>query len=120
MKLNIREILMNELVNSPCISSLAPSCVKSAMGSSFDDGEMAAPFTEDVSKSVEEELVSDEDASAVTLAPNLCVVPDLSVVVQGGEECLRGFMDHLSGEERLRVIFYWEESLMIKIVSWIS
>ena len=35
----------------------------------------------------------------VSLSPNVCVVPDLSVAVREGEECLRDFLDYLSAEE---------------------
>ena len=44
---------MKEYINSPCNSSLATSCVKSAMASSCDEGKVAAPFTEGVSSSTE-------------------------------------------------------------------
>ena len=60
---------------------------------------MASLFIEGVSISAEEELAIDETASTVSLAPNLCFVPDLSVAVREKEECARDFLDHLSGEE---------------------
>ena len=90
---------MNEDVNPSCNNSLATCCIKSAMASSCDEGKVAALFREGVAKSTEGELAVDETPSTVSLAPNLCVVPDLSVAVRQGEECVRDFSDHLSGEE---------------------
>ena len=60
---------------------------------------MAALLTEVVSGFAEEELAIDENASTVSLAPNVFVVPGLSVAVQEGEECVEEFVDHLSGEK---------------------
>ena len=88
---------MSKYVNPTCNSSLATSCTKSVMASS--DGKKAALFTEGVSSSVEGELAIDETASAVSLAPNVCVVPGVSAPVQESEECIEEFADHLSGEE---------------------
>ena len=69
------------------------------MACSFDDGKVANPFTEGVSSAAERELVIDETASTVSLARNLCNLPDLFVAAWEGEECVRHFFDHLSGEE---------------------
>ena len=52
-----------------------------------------------MSSSAEGELSIDEPAVTISLAPNLCVVPHLSVAVQEGEKSVREFLDHLSGEE---------------------
>ena len=95
LKINYLGIFMNEYINPPCRSSLATSCIKSAMTSSYDDGKVATLFTDCVSNSAEGQLAIDETASTVSLAPNLCVVPDLSVAVREGEECVRDFLDHL-------------------------
>ena len=88
---------LNECVNPPCNSSLATSYVKSVM-SSFE-GRVAALFTEGVSSSAEGELAIDEIASTVSLAPNVCVVPGLSAAVEEGVECVREFVNPVSGEE---------------------
>ena len=69
------------------------------MDSLSDEGTATTPFTEGVSSAAEEELVIDENASTVSLAPNLCVVLHLTVAVREGEECIRDFLDHLSSEE---------------------
>ena len=90
---------MNEYKTPPCNSSLATSCVESAMASSSGEGKVAAPFTEGVLNSAELELAVDEIASTVSFAPNLCVVPALSVAVQEREDFPRNFLDHLRGEE---------------------
>ena len=64
------------------------------------ESKVAAPFFEGVSSSAEgEELAIDDTASTVSLASIVCVVPDMSVAVQDEEECVRDFLDHLSGEE---------------------
>ena len=89
---------MNDYVNPPCISSLATSCAKSVMAGSCGEGKVAALFTEVVLISAEGELTIDETASTVSLAPNVCVVPEMSVAVREGEECVQDFLDHLSGE----------------------
>ena len=73
---------MNEYINTSCNSSVAPSCVESAMDSFCDEGKVATPFTEGVSSSAEVEMAIDGNASAVSLAQNLCVELDLSVAVQ--------------------------------------
>ena len=101
IKLNIKIIknFMNEYVSPPCKSWLATSCTKSVMASSCGEGEVAAPFTEGVSRSAVGELAIDETASTVSLAPNVCVVPGVSSAKREGEECVGEFVDHLSGEE---------------------
>ena len=77
---------MNKYVNPPCNSSLATSCAKSVMTGSCGEGKVAALFTEGVSSSAEGELAIDKTASTVSLAPNVCVVPEISVPVREGEE----------------------------------
>ena len=69
------------------------------MAISCDESKVAAQFTNGVSISAEWELAIDETALTVSVAPNLCVVTELSVTVREEEECVRDFMDHLSGEE---------------------
>ena len=69
------------------------------MDSSCDEGTVAAPFTEGESRSAEGEFAIAETASTVSLVTNFCAVPDLSVAVRQGEECVREFLDNLSGEE---------------------
>ena len=49
---------------------------------------MTVLFTEGLSISAEGELTIDETASTVRLAPNVCVVPGVSVAAQKGEGCL--------------------------------
>ena len=61
---------------------------------------MAALFTEGVSSSAEGELAIDETASTVSLAPNTCVVPGVSAVVEESEEGVGVFASPVSGEER--------------------
>ena len=100
---------MNNYAYPPCNSSLATSCGKFVMASSCGEGKMAALFTEVLSSSVEGELAIDETASTVGLAPNVCVVPGVSVSVQEGEEYVEKFVDHLSGEERAARHFVLEE-----------
>ena len=90
---------MNKFVNPPCNSSLVTSCAKSVIASSCGDGEAAVLFTEGVSSSAEGELAIDEAASRVSLAPNVCVAPEISVAVREREECVQEFLDHLRGEE---------------------
>ena len=60
---------------------------------------LAALFTEGLSNSAKKELAIDETASMVSLAPIICVVHEISVAVQEGEECVQEFLDHLSGQE---------------------
>ena len=69
------------------------------MASSSDESRAKISFTEGVSSSAEGELAIDEDVPTVTLAPNPCVVPDLIEAVTEGEECIRHFLEHLSGNE---------------------
>ena len=89
---------MNKYVNPPGNSSLVTSCAKYLRASSCDEGKVAGLFTEGVSSSAEGELAIDETASTVSLAPNVCDVPAVSVDVQEGEECVEKFLDHRSGE----------------------
>ena len=44
-------------------------------------------------------MAIDETASMVSVAPNVFVVPGMSVAAREGEECAEEFLDHLSGEE---------------------
>ena len=60
---------------------------------------MVVLFSEGVSGSAECELAIDEAASTVSLTPNVCVVPEVPVAVQEGEESFQEFLDNLSGEE---------------------
>ena len=84
---------MNKHINLSCISSLDTSCVESATASSSDEGKVIAPLT------AEGQLAINENASTVRIAPNLCALLDLSVAVQEGDECVRDFLDQLSGHE---------------------
>ena len=52
------------------------------MASSCGEVKVAALFTEGVSSSAEGELAIDETASTVSLAPNVYVVPEMSVAVR--------------------------------------
>ena len=63
------------------------------------EGRVAALFTEVVSISAEGELATDETASTVSLAPNVCVVPGVSEAVEEGKECIGEFMTPVSGAE---------------------
>ena len=103
---------MIKFVNQPCNSSLATSCAKPVMASSFGERKVAALFTEGVSSSAEVELAIDEAASTVSLAPNVCVVPGVSVAVREGEECVEEFVDLLSGKESDAHFSFWKEKLM--------
>ena len=94
-------------MNPSCNSSLATFCAKSVMASS--EGKVADLFTEGVSSSVEGELAIEETASTVSLAPNICVVPGVSVAVPEGEECVQDFLDLLSGEETAAHHFVLDE-----------
>ena len=40
-----------------------------------------------------------DETSTGSLAPNVCVMPGVSVAVREGEDCVQYFLDHLSGEE---------------------
>ena len=88
---------MNKYLNPPCNSSLATSCAKSIMASS--GGKVATLSTVGVSSSAEGELVIDETASTVSLAPNVCVVPGASAAVEEDEECVEEFADLVSSEK---------------------
>ena len=103
-------ILLKDFINPPCIISLASSSIKYSMANSCDERKVAALFTEGVSNSAERKLAIDETASTVDLAPNLCVVPDLSLAVREGEECVRDFLDHLSGDDKAasHLVLGWE------------
>ena len=90
---------MNKYVNPSCNSSLATSFAKSVLASSCDEGQVATLFPEGVSISAEAELAIDETSSTVSPAPNVCVVPGVSVAAREGEECVEEFVDDLSGEE---------------------
>ena len=46
------------------------------------ESRLAALFTEGVSGSAEGELAIDETTSAVSLVPNVCIVPGVSAVVE--------------------------------------
>ena len=63
------------------------------------EGRVAALFTEGLSSSAEGELAIDETTSTVSLAPNVCVVPGASAVVEEDEECVGEFPSSLAGEE---------------------
>ena len=88
---------VTQYVNPPCKSSLATSCAKSTKANS--NGRVAAFFTEGVSSSAEGELATDETASTVSLAPNVCVVPGVSAPVEESEECVGEFVSPVSGKE---------------------
>ena len=60
---------------------------------------MAALFTEGVSSSAEGELAIDESTSTVSLAPNVCVVPEASAVVAEDEQCAGDVSSPVAGEE---------------------
>ena len=63
------------------------------------EGRVAALFTEGVSSSAEGELVIDETTSTLSLAPNVCVVPGVSAVVEEDEECVGKVASPVAGEE---------------------
>ena len=63
------------------------------------EGRVAALFTEGVSSSAERELAIDETTSTVSLAPNVCVVPGVSAVVEEEEESVGEFPSPVNGEE---------------------
>ena len=65
----------------------------------ISEGRVAVIFTEVVSSSAEGELATDETTSTVSLAPNVCVVPGVSAVVEEGEECVGEFSSPVAGEE---------------------
>ena len=89
---------MIEYVNPPCNSSLATSCAKYVMASSCGEGKVAALFPEGVSSSAERELAIDETASTVSLAPNICFVPEISLAVWKADVCVQDLLDYLNGE----------------------
>ena len=63
------------------------------------EGKVATLFTEGVSSSAEGELAIDETTSTVSLAPNVHVVPGVSAVVEGDEECVGEFSSPVADEE---------------------
>ena len=63
------------------------------------EGRVATLFTEGVSSSAEGELTIDETTSTVSLAPNVHVVPGVSAVLEGDEECVGDFSSPVAGEE---------------------
>ena len=63
------------------------------------EGRVAALFIECVSSSVEVKLAIDETTSTVSLAPDVCVVPGVSAVVEEDEECFVEFSSPVAGEE---------------------
>ena len=63
------------------------------------EGRLAALFTEGVSRSAEGELATNETTSRVSLAPNVCVFPGVSAVVEEDEECVGEFPSTVAGEE---------------------
>ena len=60
---------------------------------------LAALVTEGVSSPGEVELAIDETTSTVSLVPNVRVVPGVSAVVEGDEECLGESGNAVSGKE---------------------
>ena len=60
---------------------------------------MAAFFAEGVSSSAEGELAIDKTTSLVSLAPNVCVVPGVSAVVEADEECVGEFSSPGASDE---------------------
>ena len=63
----------------------------------ISEGRVAVLFTEGVSSSAEGELVIEETTSTVSLAPNVCVVPGVSAVVEEDEECVGEFSGPVAG-----------------------
>ena len=63
------------------------------------EGRVAALFTEGLSSSAEGELVIDETASTVSLAPNVCVVPGVSAAVEEGEEFVGEIVSPVGSQE---------------------
>ena len=59
----------------------------------------AALTTEGVSSSAEGELAIDETTTTVSLAPNVCVVPGVSMAVEEDAECIGEFSSPVAGEE---------------------
>ena len=60
---------------------------------------MAALFIEGVPSSTEGELAIDGTTSTLSLAPNVCVVPGVSAVVEEDEECVGEVSSPVAGEE---------------------
>ena len=63
------------------------------------ESRLAALFTESVSSSAEGELAIDETTSTVSLVRNVCVVPEVSAVVEEDEKCVEESRDAVSAEE---------------------
>ena len=97
LKNKIIKNFLNKYANPPCNSPLATSGAKPVMAES--EGKVAALFNEGVLGCTEGELVINETASTVRLAPIVCVVTGLSAAVRKYEECVAEFVGHLSGEE---------------------
>ena len=90
---------MNRYVNPPCkIISHALHQIRMASSES----RVAALFTEGVSSSAEGELAIDGTTSTVSLAPNVCVVPGASAVVEEDEECVGEFSSPVASESSWR------------------
>ena len=68
-------LYLNEFINTPCTSFIATSFVH-GMSSEQEVGE-TSPFTEPVGRADQGGLEIGEEASTVTLVPDLRVVPDL-------------------------------------------
>ena len=60
---------------------------------------MTALFSEGESSSAEGELAIDETTSTVSLAPNVCVVPGVSAIVEEDEECVGEVSSSVAGED---------------------
>ena len=63
------------------------------------EGRVASLFTQGVSSSAKGELAIDETTSTVSLAPNVCVIPGVSAVVEEDEECAGEVSSPIAGEE---------------------
>ena len=63
------------------------------------EGRFAALFTEGLSSSAEGELAIHETTSTVSLAPNVCVVPGVSVAVEEDEEYVGEVASPVASEE---------------------
>ena len=87
---------MNKYVNPP---SKVISHALHQIWMAGSEGRVAVLFTEGVSSSTEGELAIDETTSTVSLAPNVCVVPGVSAVVEEDEECVGEFSNPVAGEE---------------------
>ena len=70
---------MNKYANPPC-KVISHALHQIWMASS--EGTVAVYFTEGVSSSAEGKMAIDETTSTVSLAPNVCVVPGVSAIVE--------------------------------------